>query len=143
MGTYSDTDRTTVRIAHTDQEIRQQRDDNARRNVHAFASWQDDPAEWAADILAYLGLDVETSTRPSPVRLIPPDEVKGPGKRAPGATTYAEPEQPRSTGRRQMNHGKPSGYMSHRRRGEKPCDPCREAYDQDQNDRAARRKAAS
>jgi hypothetical protein len=130
MGIYSDADRTATRIPASDQEIREQRDDKARRNVAAFASWQPDPAEWEADILAYLGLDVETSTRPSPVRLLPPDEVTGPGKRAKDADAPVEPVDPA--------HVPGSSY----KRG-CPCDTCREKHNAYQADYMRRRRLAA
>jgi len=147
MGVYN-TNRADMRVPRTDQEIREARDHDARVVVAGRALKRPDTEEFLLDILACLGLDGDTSCPPSPVRLMPPDEISAPIVRdktadvypQPDAATHAEPEAPRYFGDwpRQKNHGKPGGYMSHRRRGERPCDACRLAYNRDQNDRAAR-----
>jgi hypothetical protein len=91
MGTFRDTDRTSVRIAAAGRDIREARDDKAYWNILAFAKERPDAADWARDILAALGLDADATCPPESARLFPsPDEGKGPGPRPKTATAFDE-----------------------------------------------------
>lgn len=43
--------------------------------------------------------------------------------------------------RKPINHGTDNGWEQHRRRGERPCQPCGDAHSRARRDRAARRKS--
>lgn len=123
----------TVRITAIEADVYAERNNAARRVIARHAARRPDPDVFRADILSALGLDGGTDCPPSPVRLIKPDEVKGPGRRAPGATTYeACPPVHADSGDGRIKprqHGTNAGWYQHRRLGEKSCDPCQVAYD--------------
>lgn len=132
MGTYSDTDRTATRVPRTDEEIREARNQDARVVVAGRALKRPDTETFLLDILGYLGLDGKTDSPPSPVRLIPPDEVKGPGSRPKDADTYEAPEPV------DPEHVPGGSY----KRGCR-CTPCREKHNAYQSDYMKRRRVAA
>lgn len=130
MGTYSDTDKTVLRIARTDEEIREARNQDARVVVAGRALKRPDTEEFLIDVLEYLGLDGKTDSPPSPVRMFPPDEIGVPTARAKTATARAEPDdeekRPRGRPTKSIGHDAEHGTRATYYRG-CDCDRCKAA----------------
>jgi len=117
----------TARVPATDQDIRNERDQQARHNLAARALTQPDPEAWLRDMPSALGLAGRTSAPPSPVRLLAPDEMgteRRPARSSGSTDTDTEPKRPRGRPRRtdEPEHGTRYAYNHGCR-----CDPCRDA----------------
>jgi hypothetical protein len=105
MGTFSDTDRTVLRIPRSQPEGGPRTAEEAlRAEIRAWASWKHDPTRFEAELLAVHGL-------------APLDEPAA-GKDRPTPKPAPEPAAD------PMEHGTTRGARRHRERGERPCDPC-------------------
>jgi hypothetical protein len=110
----------TARVQHVEGDPHAERDSRAYWNVLGFAKDQPDPAGWAADILAALGLDRET--RRAPTKLRDPFDTRARKIRADLLKAKAAHEADRRTRPKPVAHGTPQGY-----RDGCGCDECREA----------------
>ena len=104
MGTFSDTERTVVRIARTRTDATRTEEERLRAEIRAWASWKHDPARFADDLLAAHGL-------------APLDGPDGDGSHtAPGPVPEPDPDP--------IEHGTTIGARKHRERNDPLCDAC-------------------